>query len=360
MDEFLTEDEKRKALAEAMGLRQQMQLGQIAQVAGGRSMPRLGKSMQEGATDLLRLAESGRNRELQTRLQAKRDDAEQAYRGQDLELRRLSLTRDKFRPEVITDPATGKEVVGAFDPATGNIKPTGYAPGTKNSPTAEVRRQSLISRASQGMLKDLDPSQYGGAIKNQVAARDQAEHILALAQRADGSIVNLDSREQHELALGLAKLIKGGQATQSEGEALIPPKTRQAGVEAIKEWLLNEPRGLNQQKFVERMVHSVERQKAVAEDLINKAKAQRVGAHRKLRELDPEQWEANVISAGLSADNFDEKGVYRIPEPKKDETAELKERISARVRELAASGITDKKSIRQMLVRDGLVKDEAK
>lgn len=223
----------------------------------------------------------------------------------------------------------------------------------------------LIAKLAENMTKSLDPSQWGGAVKNQVIARDQAQHILGLAEKSNGlGYNNLDEREMIELAAGFARLVKGGTPTQHEAASLVPPKNLQAGVAGIKEWLFNEPKGRDQLKFVEKMAHSVQRQREIAENIIAGTKAQRVNAFQRLKKLDPDQWSAVLQGADMDPGNFDEQGVYRQPAPASGAPPsaaapavppeQIKARQVARIAQLKAQGM-DPAKIRQTLAAEGLV-----
>ncbi len=220
------------------------------------------------------------------------------------------------RPQILVQGPGGEQFFAdprkPAAPATPVLDADGKPIVKPPSSQTGVRKDALIGKLSENMTHALDEGQWKGPIAAQVTSKNQAEHLLALTENAKGGgFNNLDSREQEELAIGFAKLLSGGQGSEATVKSLVPPNTLQAGAQGIKEWLLNEPQGRNQLAFVERLAHSVERQKAVAQKLIDAEKAKRAGSYRKLQELDPEQHQAVLEGAGLDPNGFDEHGVYR-------------------------------------------------
>lgn len=364
LDFLMAEDdptEAERAAALAAALRKQQSLGMLGLISGDPVLAQVGKAQISGAESQQQWAqEQGRLRDAQKERALNRAlQAEESKRTAQFREAQLGMDRARLNQEAWEDVATEQGLfrmnkrTGEFRPLLG---PDGQMLKGPKSQLSMLGQERLVGTLSNSMLKQLDPSGWGGAIKNQVVSRDQADHVLSLAEKAQGGGYNdLDQREMLELAEGFARLVKGGTPTQHEAASLVPPKNLQAGVAGIMEWLQNEPRGLNQKKFVEKMAHSVRRQKEVAEKIINGAKAQRVAAFQKLRELDPDQWAANVMSAGLDPAHFDERGVYKAPVQEVHEAQlDAKAQKQARINELVASGVEDPAEIRRILAAEGL------
>jgi len=93
-----------------------------------------------------------------------------------------------------------------------------------------------------------------------IAARgyDRSKRLESLVSRYKD--LNLDQRETEELAIGLNSILSGSNQSAQEQVKSLVPKSIIGNVQKLKEWLVNEPQGLNQQKFVQRMYNDVKRE----------------------------------------------------------------------------------------------------
>lgn len=126
--DFYTEEEQRRAMAEALGLRRQQALGLAAQLAGGRTAPRLGASLLEGAETQRRLiqqrqlalAESKQRAEAQAaaaqRSAIDDDRAERALREQ---MRHNAFSERNPAATIVAGPGGALFAVNPRDPSGG-------------------------------------------------------------------------------------------------------------------------------------------------------------------------------------------------------------------------------------------------
>jgi hypothetical protein len=132
----------------------------------------------------------------------------------------------------------------------------------------------------------------------------RAERLEGLVNNyADG---NIDSREMEELAIGLNAVLQGSnQSAQAQVKALVPQSAR-GSYQKIKEWFLNEPQGLQQQKFVTRMLNDVRREKTVMYNQLLRDAQSKISKYDYLRKKDPSRWEDIVQSWGINPKDYDE------------------------------------------------------
>lgn len=311
MDFFDDASEQEKQAALAAALRRREDLGQLFQLTGDKVLAPLGQNLFQSASHGQDRAEAQQNRRLQLKLENQKDAELQQYR-QD--------TLGQHQDDMAQRSADRRLQLGALsENRAANAAARAAAAEDRKAASDErldLRKASLTSGLASKMKQDLDEGAFGGPIAEQVKGKNRAVHLLKLANQVqEKGFGSLTEAEQEELALGFGQLVGGGKPTGGQVDALIPPETLQSGAQGIKQWFLNEPLGRNQAKFTERTAHSIKRQADVAQALIDKEKAQRSAAHRKLKELDPEQWTSNIVAAGMDPTRFDAQGVYQVPEP---------------------------------------------
>jgi hypothetical protein len=72
------------------------------------------------------------------------------------------------------------------------------------------------------------------------------------------------------------------------------------------QWLKNEPQGLNQKAFVDRMMGTIGREKATVEAQMKRAQFTRLAPFENLRAVDPERFNEVLMSAGVDPKEYDE------------------------------------------------------
>jgi len=332
-----TDDEQQQALAAA--LRRQQAMGLLGQLSGDKVLGNVGDSLLSGAQAGYGRLEKGKERKLMLGLEAKKDAELQQYRADQMKQHQDDMAQRERDREL--------QRLGLTD----QRKAAAQQRQDIQDERMKLRQDALTSSLSEKMLHNLDEGGWTGPIKDQVEGKYRADHLLKLAKKVGSEgWNNLSDTEQTELAMGFGQLVGGGKPAEGEVMRLIPPENLQSGAQGIKQWFTNEPLGRNQVAFVERLGHSIQRQRDVAQELINKEKAQRAGAEQKLREMAPQQWEANIIGAGLDPTKFDEKGVYRAAVTGDD----WKAKASARIKELMGQGVADPKAIRAQLEKEHL------
>lgn len=138
------------------------------------------------------------------------------------------------------------------------------------------------------------------------------------AERLEGLVnqykdLNIDQREMEELAIGLNALLQGSnQSAMAQVRALLP-KSAVGNAMRIKEWLQNNPQGLNQQAFVQRMLNDVIREKNVMYQQLIRDAAKKISKYPDVRKKTPEEWANNLKQWGINPEDYIawEKGGFK-------------------------------------------------
>lgn len=164
----------------------------------------------------------------------------------------------------------------------------------------QLRGDAQAEKKLIALKDDLDPNKArGGNMAFNQKKVDQAERLEGLIKDSNGNINNLDSRQIEELAIGLNSMLSNSSSSAvSQVEALVP-KTAMGNAQKLKEWLLNDPQGVNQVAFVKRMADTVEREKQIAGDQVKRAQVQRLSAHGNLARTNPDQYNQVLQAYGI-------------------------------------------------------------
>ncbi len=142
-----------------------------------------------------------------------------------------------------------------------------------------------------------------------------ADRVLALGAQGDSQDGGLTTRQIHELAISSAALVSGGNTGSAQGtiNALVP-HSYAGSAAGIEEWLLNEPKGANQQAFVKQMLETADREKQLASEKVKGYKAQVLSGYKDLEKTDPERYGQMVSMHFGDNPQFDKNGAY-VPKP---------------------------------------------
>lgn len=197
-----------------------------------------------------------------------------------------------------TNPTDGSVIV--TDKRDGSVTtPT----GTGAPPTADKR----LDKWQKELQSDLDTtrSRSLSALGMNQKRIDAADRVKALYTDRGGDLRNLDSRQQEELAISLQSLLSSsGQAAQAQVKALVP-HTAVGDIQKMKEFLFNEPTGLNQQEFTKRMAETVERERELAAQKIGESRLASLSRHSNYFSTYPDKAKAQLKGYGLDPSHVD-------------------------------------------------------
>lgn len=129
-----------------------------------------------------------------------------------------------------------------------------------------------------------------------------------------GNDLNLDNRQITELARNLDAMLSSGSPTIGGMKKLLP-STMSGDTAKIQEYLTGLPKGAGQQKFVKRMVETVEREKALAKKQMATESKKILSSYADLRKKQPEAWNTMIQAHGLPQDMFDGEEHDESPHP---------------------------------------------
>lgn len=175
----------------------------------------------------------------------------------------------------------------------------------------QLRGDQLNEKKISALKDDLDPNKArGGNMSFNQKKVDQAERLEGLIHDSNGNVSNLDSRQIEELAIGLNSMLSNSSSSAvSQVEALVP-KTIMGNAQKLKEWLTNDPQGVNQIAFVKRMAETVEREKQIAGDQVKRAQVQRLSAYQHLAKSNPEAYNQILNAYGIDPSDI-QNGQYK-------------------------------------------------
>jgi hypothetical protein len=161
----------------------------------------------------------------------------------------------------------------------------------------DAKQEAQVNKWATQMKDDLDPNKArGGNLASNQKRVDNAQRIEALLSQVHN---NPDPRQMEELAISSQALLSSSGTPAAEQVKSLIPHTALGNVNAFKEWLTNDPTGTGQQEFVKRMAETVQREKDVANQQVQKAQKARLSVYGKFKQADPETYGSILNAYGL-------------------------------------------------------------
>lgn len=178
--------------------------------------------------------------------------------------------------------------------------------------TLGLKEDQWRAKITKDMGDDLDPAK---SVRNALGVGQLG---IARAERIEGLVnqykdLNLDQRELKELAIGMNSLLQGSNISAQQQVKALTPKTVWGDANKLAEWLTNDPKGTQQQKFVQRMLNDVRREKQVTQNQVYDYLIKKVSKYNTIREKYPSDWEDIIRSQGINPERYDawRKGGYK-------------------------------------------------
>jgi hypothetical protein len=173
---------------------------------------------------------------------------------------------------------------------------TGAQTAETYSKIGEVADKRLLA-----LKDDLDPDKARG---NNLAANQarvyKAQGLQGLLKQTNG---NPDPRQMVELAIGAQNMLSNGNSSVEEVRSLIPA-TAWGNRSKLLEWFTNDPHGTNQQKFVERIGDTIQREMDIAQGQVRNTQIARAGAHQLLQKTNPRGYYSVLSDYGIKPENI--------------------------------------------------------
>lgn len=197
----------------------------------------------------------------------------------ELQKQRQGLTGDAVNLQKLGSNNDTKMFLASMKPGQG-IDRYVAAQQTK----ADQEELKHLRELDKGMAYELDPSRPRSGTFGDLSRRSQqGERLLALLGRYPD--FNLDKRQTADFSIGLAGLISTGAngLTDSKVNALMPESAR-GKFQGWKEWLSNNPQGLEQQAFIQRMANDAKAEVDTVNDQLQNVRAYRMSRFDDLRD----------------------------------------------------------------------------
>jgi hypothetical protein len=180
--------------------------------------------------------------------------------------------------------------------------------------TADLKKAKISASGKRDdwikFAEDVDPnrSRTGnfGKVQSTINAADRVDAIFK--QFPD---YNIPKSQTHELATAVAALIGGGNPQSQKQIDDIVPNSVNKTTEGIAAWLSNDPRGLNQQKFMRLMHETALREREVAEGQKREIINSRVPKWNQLYMENPAKYRAILQGQNIKPEEVDEKGMLK-------------------------------------------------
>ena len=179
----------------------------------------------------------------------------------------------------------------------------------KNAITRQMHMEDQDYRESKDLAADLDkPLVARSGVLGKISAVDTASQKLdqLFQQFPDG---NIPKAQTHELALAVAGLIGNGTAQSQQQINNMVPHSYKGNMEAFLSDLTNNPRGLQQQKFIKQLQDTTTREGNLARQQLAQYKFSTLPGHERLRQRNPERF-YNIAASKLNMSPEDIKQNY--------------------------------------------------
>lgn len=162
-----------------------------------------------------------------------------------------------------------------------------------------------IDKYAKAFKDDMDPDKGRSGNFGKLSAKVlSAGSLETLVNQYKDSGGNLPKAQMEELSMGLANMLTNSNSPAvSQIQALVP-HTLMGNAQDAASWLMNEPKGANQQAFVSKMMDTISREKQTATDQLNAVRAARLPAHAEFKRLAPQQYAAGMQSYGIDESNI--------------------------------------------------------
>jgi hypothetical protein len=169
--------------------------------------------------------------------------------------------------------------------------------------TLDQQNNTRFSKFSDSIDPNKGRAGNAGDLKNRL---QKADRIDQLVQKSKDTKGGLTEPEMQELATATAALLKGsGNVSEGEIKGLVP-NTGVSTIQGFAQYLTNNPKTLNNQKFVDNYQNLVDRERAVTTQSLKSALYGKVSGYSDLKAKDPERFEATLRGQGLNSDEYDQ------------------------------------------------------
>ncbi len=204
--------------------------------------------------------------------------------------------------EVLFNPKTGD----FHDPVTKETLTGDIQPYSNVSPTAEIRKQTLVDRQTENMGKDLNDLAINSSSPAGISAKRKlyASSGLNLIKQAEAQPGGVDKRQMAELQMEVARVLTGQGVMTNETLNALATNTAKSKVKNWEEWVTNNPTGTDQQAFVDRFKTTLQRQASFHGNELDKYKQKTMAKYTTFEKQAPNEFYASLQQAGYDPQQF--------------------------------------------------------
>lgn len=163
--------------------------------------------------------------------------------------------------------------------------------------------EEVNDKLAKDLRTDLDADKGRAGNFGQISGKlIAAQRLEALAKDSKGNYINLTPQQMEELGTGLAALIGNGSGAIADSRVKrLVPQSLWGDVMGVKQWVMNDPKGTDQQAFIKNMMDTVGRERITAQKQMNDIQTKRLPAHDLLKRRKPDLY--NKIVQGYVDQN---------------------------------------------------------
>jgi hypothetical protein len=157
----------------------------------------------------------------------------------------------------------------------------------------DIKQQLIIDKLTKNLKDDLDPNKArGGNFAKSQAVVNNADRLEGLFNQFPDN--NIPKAQTTELATAVAAMISGGSPQSQHQIDMMVPDTMKGHASDIASWITGNPKGREQQKFMDMLHDTAKREKTIAINQVKNAQIQRLAAHQQLKTLAPDIYNSNL------------------------------------------------------------------
>lgn len=213
-------------------------------------------------------------------------------------------------------PVTTDQGSYSYDTKTGQTMPLDLPGGlAKLGGPPKPAKAAGDPKAQAALMKDIDNDLATGGRNNKDFKTNQAtitsaERLLQLGEQGKGTPGGLQHGQIHEAAMAAAALVSGGTgAAQATVDALVPHTFGGDVAKNVEYWLSQKPEPADQQKFVDLMMETAEREKHLANEKLKGYRADTLNFKGETIKGTPE-WESRFKRYVGPNAQYDSNGAY--------------------------------------------------
>ena len=167
-----------------------------------------------------------------------------------------------------------------------------------------VKEDQYNNRQVSDMVKYIDPTnQVRSALGVAANGLFRAERLKALST-AMPDLNDLKQPQVEEIAIGLNSIMQGSNQAAIEQVRGLLPNSIWGDTQKALTWITNNPRGLEQGKFVKVLADTIERENIVMKNQINRTVMQRLSAYPHVEKNSPQEWDTAVRSFNIDPEEY--------------------------------------------------------